>query len=434
MNMGTVALQILEELRAFGVDRVFGIPGGAVGGLYAALEKTPDIAVVHAKHETGAAFMALGYAMATGRPGVLFTTAGPGITNAITGLMSAYYEGVPVIHIAGEVSRAAFGRGALQESSSSAWDAVSIASRFTKFSAQISRSASTVALVRKALSLAHAYAANAALADASVSPQDIDLLLVASPVPDRILPGNGPAIADKCGLINAVAWNYEVGCAVFLPMLVTADALIRTGAYKKILVVASSALTRVLDYSAPMSAAFGDGAAAAVIEAGQEGFGLLGHWMRTDGALREGAVFAPVVQGQPVRAWTRANGEVRLMSFDPDAIKHAGRQAVQYCKEACAGALAAAQQQMSDVALYVGAQSQGWFVEGCRLGLGLPKDKTIDTFAEVANIGPATLLFNLHRARQSGRLRSGDTILMYSPGVGLTRAAVCYRWHNREAS
>ncbi|MDX2024337.1 MAG: thiamine pyrophosphate-binding protein [Deltaproteobacteria bacterium] len=155
MNTGTVALQILQELRAFGVDRVFGIPGGAVGGLYAALDHTPDIAVVHAKHETGAAFMALGYALATGRPGVVFTTAGPGITNAITGIMSAYYEGVPVIHIAGEVSRAAFGRGALQESSASAWDAVAIASRFTKFSAQISRSASAVALVRKALSMAY---------------------------------------------------------------------------------------------------------------------------------------------------------------------------------------------------------------------------------------------------------------------------------------
>lgn len=272
-----------------------------------------------------------------------------------------------------------------------------------------------------------ALAVQAALADAQIEPHQIDLLLVASPVPDRILPGNGPAVAHKCGLTNAVAWNYEVGCAVFLPMLVTADALIQAGAYKKILVVASSALTRVLDYTAPMSAAFGDGAAAAVITAGQVGFGLLGHWMRTDGALREGAVFAPVVEGQPVRAWTRANGEVRLMSFDPDAIKHAGRQAVAYCQEACAGALAAAHKTTSDVALYIGAQSQGWFVEGCRLGLGLPPEKTIDTFAEVANIGPATLLFNLHRARSLGRVREGDHILMYSPGVGLTRAAACYR-------
>lgn len=278
------------------------------------------------------------------------------------------------------------------------------------------------------------HAARAALADAQVDAQDVDLVLVASPVPDRILPGNGPALAHKCGLTKAVAWNYEVGCAVFLPMLVTADALIRTGAFTNVLIVASSALTRVLDYAAPMSTAFGDGAAAAVVTAGHEGFGLLGQWMRTDGALREGAVFAPVVHGEPVRAWTRANGEVRLMSFDPDAIKHAGRQAVHYCKEACDGALVAAHKTMADVALYVGAQSQGWFVEGCRLGLGLPAESTIDTFAEVANIGPATLLFNLHKARAAGRVKHGDHILMYSPGVGLTRAAACYRWHAKEPS
>jgi acetolactate synthase I/II/III large subunit len=155
MNKPTVAAQILEGLREFGVNRVFGIPGGAVGGLYAALEQTPEISVVHAKHETGAAFMALGYAVATGLPGVVLTTAGPGITNAITGMISAHYEGVPVIHIAGEVSRAAFSRGALQESSSHTWDAVGIARQYTKFSAQITRPGTATALVRKALSAAY---------------------------------------------------------------------------------------------------------------------------------------------------------------------------------------------------------------------------------------------------------------------------------------
>ena len=79
--------------------------------------------------------MALGYAMATGRPGVVLTIAGPGITNALTGLASAYYEVSPVIiHIAGEVPRASFGRGALQDGSASAIDSVSLAARMTKFS------------------------------------------------------------------------------------------------------------------------------------------------------------------------------------------------------------------------------------------------------------------------------------------------------------
>jgi acetolactate synthase-1/2/3 large subunit len=150
----TVAVQLLDGLREFGVDRIFGVPGGAVGALYAALETRPDIRVVHAAHESGATFMALGYALATGRPGVVLTTAGPGITNAITGLASAYYESAPVVHIAGDVSRSAFGRGALQESSSHALDAVSMFKRFTKFSAQVSRPGSAGAVLRKALATA----------------------------------------------------------------------------------------------------------------------------------------------------------------------------------------------------------------------------------------------------------------------------------------
>ena len=155
MKIDTVAHQLLDVLREFGANRIFGIPGGAVAHLYAALLDRPDLQLVNAKHETGAAFMALGYSMATGRPGVVFTTAGPGITNTLTGLASAHLEGVPVVHIAGEVPRASFGRGALQEGSASGLDAVSLARRMTKFSAQISRPGSAAATLRKALSTAY---------------------------------------------------------------------------------------------------------------------------------------------------------------------------------------------------------------------------------------------------------------------------------------
>lgn len=146
-----VALQLVDELRAFGIDTVFGIPGGAVSPLYGALLKRPDVRVVNAKHETGAVFLAMGYAIATGKPGVVITTAGPGITNAITGLASAFYDGIPVIVIAGEVPTTAFGRGALQESSQTGLDAIGLARRITKFAAQISRPDAGVAILRKAL-------------------------------------------------------------------------------------------------------------------------------------------------------------------------------------------------------------------------------------------------------------------------------------------
>ena len=103
-------------------------------------------------------------------------------------------------------------------------------------------------------------------------------------------------------------------------------------------------------------------------------------------------------------------------------------EAVRYCQEACAGALEAAGLSLADVSLYLGAQSQGWFMHACRLALGLSEEQAVDTFPEVASLGPATIPFNLARARAQGRVKDGDVILMYSPGVGLTRAAGVYRW------
>jgi len=151
----TAALQMIDVLREYGVDRVFGIPGGAISGLYAALLQRTDVQHVTAKHESGAAFMAMGYAMATGRPGVVFTTAGPGITNALTGLASAYYEGVPVVLIAGEVSRSAFGRGALQESAATGLDATALTRSITKFTAQLTQPGPAASVLRKALATAY---------------------------------------------------------------------------------------------------------------------------------------------------------------------------------------------------------------------------------------------------------------------------------------
>src|SRR5262249_49512473 len=84
----------------------------------------------------------------------VITTAGPGITNSLTGLASANSEGAPVVFISGEVPRSAFGRGALQEGSSSSFDSVAIARRMCKFAAQINRPGSAAAVMRKAMATA----------------------------------------------------------------------------------------------------------------------------------------------------------------------------------------------------------------------------------------------------------------------------------------
>lgn len=149
----SVALQILDTLHEYGVDTIFGVPGGAIISLYGALVHRPEIRIVTAKHETGAVFLAMGHALATGRLGVVLTTAGPGITNAITGIAAAFNEDLPILVISGEATTTAFGRGAFHESSAAKFDAVAMVRRCTKFAAQVLRPDSAIATLHKAIDI-----------------------------------------------------------------------------------------------------------------------------------------------------------------------------------------------------------------------------------------------------------------------------------------
>ncbi|MFI5290017.1 MAG: 3-oxoacyl-ACP synthase III family protein [Polyangia bacterium] len=273
-----------------------------------------------------------------------------------------------------------------------------------------------------------AEACRRAMRAAGVRPDEIDLVMVSSLVQDRLYPTNGPAIQAKCELTNATAWSLELGCASFQPQLIAAAALIRTGVYRRVLLVESSAASRTIDYQSAISLQFGDGAAAVVVGEVPAGRGLIGQFTRTDGSLREGIVNAPIVDGQPARRWDRAAGLIRLSSFAPELGKRAGLRSTEFCREACLGALASAGLAVSDVKLFLANQSVGWLVDACRRSIGVPAEKTYETFREVANIGAAAIPYNLGRAHREGRLEEGDVVLMYSPGAGFTRGAIVYRW------
>jgi acetolactate synthase-1/2/3 large subunit len=107
---------IMEVLLEHGVDTIFGYPGGAVLNIYDALYKYSDkIKHILTAHEQGAAHAADGYARSTGRPGVVFATSGPGATNLVTGLATAYMDSIPIIAITGNVSTDLLGKDSFQE-------------------------------------------------------------------------------------------------------------------------------------------------------------------------------------------------------------------------------------------------------------------------------------------------------------------------------
>ncbi|MHB8420061.1 MAG: thiamine pyrophosphate-binding protein [Myxococcales bacterium] len=146
--------QIADILVQNGVKTVFGLPGGAISPIYDALMDHPEVRVVTCKHETMAVFAAAAYARATDGVGVVLVTSGPGVTNAVTGLASAYCDSLPVVLLAGEVPRAQFGRGALQEGSAYSLDVRGMVSSITKATYELTNPQSAASLMSKALATA----------------------------------------------------------------------------------------------------------------------------------------------------------------------------------------------------------------------------------------------------------------------------------------
>ena len=137
-DLADLVIEFLEQLE---IDYVFGIPGGSIEPLYNAMARSSrrgGIRPVVARHETGAAFMAAGYARETGKIGVCCSTTGPGATNLVTGVSSAYVEQIPLLVITAQTALHLFGSHTLQESSCTAVNTVDIFRSCTRYSSLVS--------------------------------------------------------------------------------------------------------------------------------------------------------------------------------------------------------------------------------------------------------------------------------------------------------
>ncbi len=131
------ATTLLRSFAAKGVRAAFGIPGGAVGPLFDALAEVPEIELVSTRSESTAVFAAMGHARATGRPALVLVTAGPGVTNTITGLAAAMLEDLPVIVLGGDVATTSWGKGAFQDGSSNGVDVIALLRAVTRWSSVV---------------------------------------------------------------------------------------------------------------------------------------------------------------------------------------------------------------------------------------------------------------------------------------------------------
>ncbi len=142
---------LIKYLEQEGVEYVFEVPGAALKHINDALFDSKKITPILTKHEEGAAFMACGYARVSGKLGVCMGTAGPGSTNMMTGVASAYGDSTPVLVLTGQVSTSTFGKGAMQESTNDGVDTVAMYKPLTKYGAMVYKGPMLPEMIRRAL-------------------------------------------------------------------------------------------------------------------------------------------------------------------------------------------------------------------------------------------------------------------------------------------
>lgn len=259
-----------------------------------------------------------------------------------------------------------------------------------------------------------------------------DLLIVSSQLPDHPSPLNHGLVAHKLGLPpKTTAMTLDTGCASFLTGVATASRLVDSGAYRSAIVVASSVMSRITDYTTPSSPMVGDGAVAARIERCPD-FGLIDDEVHTHGEWHGGVNLAP--PGDDSSPWYRGDlhGKPLLaVHGDRDASHQMGAMGATRCREVCEPLLHRNGLGPDDIAFFAMAQPTAWFAPAMAQALGFPADRFVpveEHFARFGHLMAGSVGLNLALAAQSGRIQRGDLILAYSPGAGFTQAAQLMRW------
>jgi len=267
-----------------------------------------------------------------------------------------------------------------------------------------------------------AAAARVALLDARMAPEDIDLIILATSTPDQTFPATAVTIQAELGITEGAAFDIQAVCSGFVFAMVTADNYLKSGQFRRALVIGAEAFSRILDWEDRTTCVlFGDGAGALVLEAEMENGattdrGILASCLRSDGRYRDKLY----VDGGP--SSTGTVGQVRMDG--PEVFRHA----VAKISEVIDATLAKAGYQASDIDWFVPHQANKRILDGAARKLGLDPDRIIITVDKHANTSAASIPLALFAGCEDGRIKPGDLVLMEAMGGGFTWGAVLLRW------
>lgn len=251
-------------------------------------------------------------------------------------------------------------------------------------------------------------AAVQAIANANLTAEDIDLIIVATVTPDAPFPSVACVIQERLGAVNAAAMDLGAACAGFIYGVVTAKQFIDSGAYKHVLVVGSEKLSKITDWKDRNTAVlFGDGAGAVVVGKVSEGRGILSFELGADGT-----------------------GAKHL--YQDEYIMMNGREvfkfAVRQMADSSVSVIEKAGLKKEDVDFLIPHQANIRIMEASRQRLDLPEEKMSKTIKKYGNTSSSSIPIALFEEVEAGKIKEDDVIVMVGFGGGLTWGAIVLRW------
>ncbi|CAN7454640.1 ketoacyl-ACP synthase III [Pararhizobium sp. LjRoot235] len=265
-------------------------------------------------------------------------------------------------------------------------------------------------------------AARAALDKAGLTPADLDVIIVATSTPDNTFPATAVNIQNRLGMHHGAAFDLQAVCSGFVYAVATADAYIRGGLAKRVLVIGAETFSRILDWNDRTTCVlFGDGAGAIILERAEGGGttadrGVLTAQLRSDGAHKEKLY----VDGGP--STTGTVGHLRMEGRE--VFKHA----VGMITDVIEAAFEATGTTAEDLDWLVPHQANRRIIDGSARKLGIPLDKVVVTVDLHGNTSAASIPLALNVAASDGRIKEGDLVLLEAMGGGFTWGSVLLRW------
>jgi 3-oxoacyl-[acyl-carrier-protein] synthase III len=265
-------------------------------------------------------------------------------------------------------------------------------------------------------------AARSALANAGVDAQSIDLIVLATSTPDNTFPATAVAVQDGLGIHHGAAFDIQAVCSGFIFALATADNFLRSGAFKRALVIGAETFSRILDWNDRGTCVlFGDGAGALVLEAQSQGGlssdrGVLTTHLRSDGRHKSKLY----VDGGP--SSTQTVGHLRMEGRE--VFKHA----VGMITDVIVDAFQATGTTAEDVDWFVPHQANKRIIDASAHKLHIAPQKVVLTVDRHGNTSAASIPLAVAVAVADGRIKKGDLVLLEAMGGGFTWGSALVRW------